>query len=175
MFVDFARALGRVARVVSYASAALAAIVLVSMTAFILIEIALRETIGVSSNVMVEFVGYGLAAMTMLGAADTAREGGLIRMNLLLYFVAPWGRRLIDGFCVICAIAMVSFFTWFVYLDMHRSFVREYMTDSLVSIPSWLPPLPMFCGLLAFLFQLFSILLLVLADQGAVVDAVEEI
>ena len=55
----------------SKAGAAAAALILVGMAAYVLIEIALRATRGSGTNVLVEFVGYGLAGLTFLAASST--------------------------------------------------------------------------------------------------------
>ena len=80
----------------------MAGIILISMTAYTIIEIARRTVFGTSSNVLTEFVGYGLAAMTMLAASQTMRDGGLIRVNILLQFASPRVRQVLDAFCLLC-------------------------------------------------------------------------
>ena len=155
-----------IAKVTQY----LAGFVLIAITVYTLIEIALRVMFGISSNVLVEFVGYGLAAMTFLGAAQTMREGGLIRINIFLQFAPPRLRQALDAFCLLCGIAIVAFGAYFVWFDMHRSFERGYETDSVVPLPLWLPPLGLFIGMVAFVLDMAIQLALVLSNKAALAD-----
>ena len=162
--------LTRTAEWVAKASAVVAGMILIAMTAYTIIEIARRTIFGTSSNVLVEFVGYGLAAMTMLAASQTMREGGLIRVNIFLQFAGPRVRQLLDAFCLLCGIAVMGLAAWFVWVDMQRSFTRGYETDSLIPLPLWLPPLGLFIGMVAFLFNMAAVLVLVLAKNAVLAD-----
>lgn len=162
--------LTRIAASISKTGSLLAGLVLIAMTAYTVIEIGLRALFGISSNVLVEFVGYGLAAMTFLGAGQTMRDGGLIRINVLLQFAPPRIRQALDVFCLLCGIGVVGFAADFVWLDMQRSFVRGYETDSLVPLPLWLPPLGLFVGMVAFILDMGAHLVLVLTRKQKLAD-----
>lgn len=144
------RALGALSRAARFA----AGLILVGMTAFILVEILLRLTRGTGTNVLVEFTGYALAGLTFLAASATMREGGMVRVGILLTRVPAGVRRVLDTFCVLCGIATIGAATFFVARDMLQSLERGYETDSLVALPMWLPPVPLLLGLVAFLLDL---------------------
>lgn len=160
----------RIAALVSRASSLLAGVVLVAMAGYTVIEIVRRVVFGSASNVLVEFVGYGLATMTFLGAAQTMRDGGLIRVNVVLNFVPLWVRRILDTFCLLCGLAVVGFAARFVWIDMLRSYTRGYQTDSLVPLPAWLPPLGLLIGMLVFLLDMAVHLALVVVGRRRVAD-----
>jgi TRAP-type C4-dicarboxylate transport system permease small subunit len=160
----------RAGEIIARVTAYLAGFVLIAMTAYTLIEIALRALLGISSNVLVEFVGYGLAAMTFLGAPQTMREGGLIRVNIALQFAPPRLHQVLDAFCLLCGIAIVAFGAYFVWFDMRRSFERGYETDSVVPLPLWLPPLGLFIGMVAFVLDMTIQLALVLSGKTKLAD-----
>ena len=162
--------LTRIAEWIAKSSSVMAGIILISMTAYTIIEIARRTVFGTSSNVLVEFIGYGLAAMTMLAASQTMRDGGLIRVNLLLQFASPRVRQVLDAFCLLCGMFVLGLAAYYVWLDMQRSFTRGYETDSLIPLPLWLPPLGLFIGLAAFLLNLAAVLVLVLANKAVLAD-----
>lgn len=161
-----AGAAGRLSRL----SSLLAGFILIGITGFTLWEIARRALFGTSSNVLVEFVGYGLAAMTFLGASQTMRAGDLVRVNVLLQFTPPRLRRAFDAFCLSCGLAVVGFAGWFVFQDMHRSFLRDYETDSVVPLPLWIPPLGLLMGMLVFSLDAIALLLLVFAGRYRLAD-----
>jgi TRAP-type C4-dicarboxylate transport system permease small subunit len=162
--------LAAAAATLSRLSSLLAGFVLIGITGFTLWEIARRAVFGTSSNVLVEFVGYGLAAMTFLGASQTMRAGDLVRVNVLLQFTPPGMRRALDAFCLACGLAVVGFAGWFVFQDMLRSWVRDYETDSVVPLPLWLPPLGLLIGMVVFSLDAIVLLLLVLAGRYRLAD-----
>jgi TRAP-type C4-dicarboxylate transport system permease small subunit len=159
---------------ISTGASFIAGLILIAITAYSIIEIVSRTLFGVSSNVLVEFVGYGLAAMTFLAAGRTMREGHLVRVNVVLQFCPPGVRRLLDAFCLLCAIAVVAMVAYYVWLDMHRSFMRGYETDSLVALPMWLPPLGLFAGMVAFVLDMLVYLLLVVTGRLRLADDASE-
>ncbi|WP_011583023.1 MULTISPECIES: TRAP transporter small permease [Chelativorans] len=128
--------------------------VLVAMTAYMLVEIVLRWTLGVSSNQVVEFVGYGLATMTFLGAAQTVRDGGMLRINLLLYFLPEGVRKAFDLLCIAIGIFAISFVGYYYCVDMYSSYVRGYETEGVIALPLWVPPLGLVLGSVLFLVEM---------------------
>ena len=88
--------IARLSRIASITSA----VILIYVTAHTLLEITLRTLFSVSTAVVVEFAGYGLASMTFLALSDTMRAGTLVRVNVLLNFVPKGVRRALDAFCV---------------------------------------------------------------------------
>lgn len=162
--------LTRIAEWIAKASSVVAGTILIAMTAYTIIEIARRAVFGTASNVLVEFVGYGLAAMTMLAASQTMRDGGLIRVNILLHFASPRVRQVLDAFCLLCGMFVLGLAAYYVWLDMHRSFTRDYETDSLIPLPLWLPPLGLFIGMVAFMLNIAAFLVLVVTDKAVLAD-----
>ena len=160
----------RLAEWTSGGSSAVAGFILISMTAYTVIEIVRRTVFGTSSNVLTEFVGYGLAAMTMLAASQTMRDGGLIRVNVLLQFASPRVRKVLDAFCLLCGMFVLGLATYYVWIDMQRSFTRDYETDSLIPLPMWLPPLGLFVGMVSFLLNMAALLFLVITESLVLAD-----
>lgn len=146
----------RLVGLLSRFTGALAGVVLALLGGYILLEIGLRALRGSGTNVVVEFIGYGLAALTFLGASATMRDGGMVRVGILLERAPRGVRRLLDVVCLLCGLGAVGLLAWFVGVDMLRSFQRGYETDSIVALPQWLPPLPMFVGMLVFLLDMLA-------------------
>jgi TRAP-type C4-dicarboxylate transport system permease small subunit len=161
-----ARGIGALSRATRLA----AGLILVGMTAFILVEILLRLLRGTGTNVLVEFIGYALAGMTFLAASGTMRDGGMVRIGLVLSRVPAGVRRILDMFCVLCGIATVGTATFFVTREMWQSFQRGYETDSLVALPSWLPPVPLLLGMVVFLLDMLLQLALVASGRLVLPD-----
>lgn len=164
-----------VVHLLSKVSAAAAALILLGITGFVLVEIALRLVRGSGTNVLVEFVGYGLAGMTFLAASSTMREGGLVRVSILLERVPAGVRRVLDTLCLLATIAAVGIAAGFVGADMWRSYQRGYETDSLLALPMWLPPLPLMLGISVFLLDMLVHLVLVATGQIRIADESPEV
>jgi len=154
----------------SKASAASAALILVGMAVYVLIEIAMRAFLGSGTNVLVEFIGYGLAGLTFLSASTTMREGGLVRVSVFLERCGPSVRRALDTLCLVTTIVVITVFGWYVSIDMWRSFDRDYETDSLYPLPMWLPPLPLMLGVVIFLLDMLLHLVLVVRGQALLAE-----
>ena len=65
---------------------------------------------------------------------------------------------------------VLGFAACYVFLDMQRSFTRDYETDSLIPLPLWLPPLGLFIGMVGFLLNMAAYLALVLANKLVLAD-----
>lgn len=165
MLAGAQRAIGALSR----GTRLLAGVLLVAMAAYTLVEIALR-LLGRPSNVVVEFVGYGLAGMTFLAASSTMREGGMVRVAILLSRMPAGVRRWLDLFCLACGIATLGTAAWFVAEHMLQSYDRAYETDSLVPLPAWLPPLPLLLGLVAFVLDMLLHVVLVARGEVRLAD-----
>jgi TRAP-type C4-dicarboxylate transport system permease small subunit len=158
---------GRIVATLSRAAGALASLVLVLLAAYILLEIGLRAVRGTGTNVLVEFIGYGLAALTFLGASATMRDGGMVRVAIVLERLPAGARRLLDVLCILCGLLSVGLLAWFVGADLLRSFDRGYETDSIFALPQWVPPLPMFVGMIVFLLDMLAQLVGIVARGHA--------
>lgn len=151
-------ALSRVAGVI-------AAMVLIYVLGHTLVEITLRTLFDRSTNVVIEYAGYGLAAMTYLGLSDAMRAGTLVRVSVLLNRMPRGARRVLDAFCVLVTLFATLFVIWFVWVDMSRSYAREFWTESIVPLPAWLPPIGLIVGLAVFALDLLLHFVLILRGE----------
>lgn len=155
-------------------TSALASIVLVYVALHTLTEITLRTLFNVSTNVVVEFAGYGLAAMTYLALADAMRAGSLVRVNVLIDRLPDRARRALDAFCVLVTLLVTLFIVYYFWLDMRRSFVREFYTESIIPLPAWLPPIALVVGLASFAIDLLLHLVLILRGEARLASSQSE-
>ena len=143
----------RLARLAGHASALL----LVLMLLHTLVEIALRP-LGLSTFVLEEMLGYGVAALAFLALGLTLEEGGLVRVNLLLERLSRWPRvrrgvELIAaaGTLVVTGMAIRAFGA-----SVVRHYVRGYTSGTLADVPMWIPEGVFLLGLVLFWFQLVA-------------------
>ena len=156
-----ARAIGWLSR----GAAVVAGIILIYVLGHTLVEITLRTLFGRSTNVVIEYAGYGLAAMTYLGLSDAMRSGTLVRVSVILDLLPRGARRWLDAFCVLVTLLATLFVIWFVWVDMSRSYARDFWTESIVPLPAWLPPIGLIVGLAVFALDLALHLVLVLRGE----------
>ena len=161
--------MGRTIAAISRLAAGLSSAILVYVTVHTIAEIALRTLFNRPTNVVVEFAGYGLAAMTYLALSDAMRAGSLVRVNVLLNLMPTGIRRALDAFCVLNALLITMFLAWYVWFDMRRSYIREFQTESIVPLPAWLPPTALLVGLIVFAVDLLLHLALILRGEAAIV------
>lgn len=104
-----------------------------------------------------DFTGFFLAAASFLALAHTLRAGGHIRVTLLTGRLAAPRRRLAEIAVTAAALAMTAHATWYVAGLVHESYAFGDRSSGMVSVPLWLPQLPVLAGL--------AILALALADE----------
>ena len=94
-----------------------------------------------------DFSGYALAAATFFGLAYTFREGGHIRVTLV---IQKWraGPRLIQELLVLfMALLLVSFMSFYSIHMVWESYIFEEVSSGYVSIPIWMPQVPVAIGI----------------------------
>jgi TRAP-type C4-dicarboxylate transport system permease small subunit len=113
--------------------------------------------VGLTIPSYADFTGFFLAASTFLALAYALRAGGHIRVTLLTGRLPDGIRRVFEIVVVIVALAMSAFATWYVILLVYESIEFGDRSSGMVSVPLWLPQLPVALGLV--------ILTLALADE----------
>lgn len=149
----FQRVASRLGRLAGHA----AALLLVLMFLHTLVEIALRP-FGLSTFVLEEMLGYGVAAVAFLALALTLEDGGLVRVNLLLERLSRWprARRAVElvaagGTMIVTGMAIRAFGA-----SVVRQYVRGYTSGTLADVPMWIPEGVLLLGLVLFWFQLVA-------------------
>jgi len=109
-----------------------------------------------------DFSGYALAASTFFGLAYTFREGGHIRVTLVIQRLKHSTRHYQELFILILGLALVSYMTWYCSYMVWESYVFEEVSYGYIPIPLWIPQTPVALGMLglnlAVLDQLIAVL-----------------
>lgn len=114
-----------------------------------------------------DFTGFFLAAATFLALAYTLRAGGHIRVTLLLGRLPAGAQRIFESAVVFVALAMSAFATWYIILLVHESIEFGDRSSGMVSVPLWLPQLPVALGLVVLTLALADELVGLLRGQPA--------
>tara|TARA_R110000868_G_scaffold162903_3_gene394848 strand:- start:340400 stop:340936 length:537 start_codon:yes stop_codon:yes gene_type:complete len=143
----------------SWLGAYLAAITLVGMVSFILLEIVLRTVFDSSTFVMDEMVGYGVAATTFLALPYALGEGNIIRVELLFSHVSARKRKLLEMFSCLVGLVVTCVLISFVWIRVARAWSRNSVSSSIAEIPMWIPQGIILAGLCLLFLQLIALLI----------------
>ncbi len=115
-----------------------------------------------------DFSGYALSASIFLGLAYTFREGGHIRVTLVIQSWSPRWRRTQELSVLLFAVVLSGFMTWYCWTMVWESYVFEEVTHGYVPIPLWVPQVPLGVGVSALLLAVLDALIQTL--QGKMPD-----
>ena len=148
------------------AGAVMAAAVVVAMLGHILLEIVLRSVFNTSTYVLDEFVGYGVAASTFLGLGYTLKDGGLIRVSLVLARIRNRAmRQLVELLCIVACFSLFALIWTNFWNSIVRNWTRGAVSETVAEVPMWIPEGLLLLGLTIFLLQLLAYAIRVVKGQ----------
>lgn len=95
-----------------------------------------------------ESSGFCLAATTFLGLAHTLKQGGHIRINLLVRYFKGKAATAVHLWCCAVAGITVGYFCWESLLMTVDSYEFNDLSPGLLALPIWIPQTGMTFGLL---------------------------
>lgn len=103
-----------------------------------------------------DFSGYLLAAASFLALAYTFRNGGHIRVTLLIHLLsAGVQRRMTYGVLLLFAV-IVGWGAWHICYLVYESWSFEELSQGYIAIPLWIPQVPMALGAVLFFVALID-------------------
>ena len=108
------------------------------------------SAIGLAIPSYSDFTGFFLAAASFLALAGTLRDGGHIRVVLVIQHLGPKSRRAFELWCVGLAALLALYFTWYTALLTRESYVYNDLSSGMVAVPIWIPQAAMLAGLVVF-------------------------
>ncbi len=106
------------------------------------------SAIGLTIPSYADFTGYFLAASSFLALAFTLREGGHIRVSLIISHFSPGLRHVTEIWCTGLATCMSLYFTWYTFSLTRESFTYNDLSPGMVAVPIWIPQTAMLGGLI---------------------------
>lgn len=128
------------------------------------VEIVARSFFDVSTHSMDEFVGYAVGAMTFLSLAYTFRERKHIRVSILQSFVRGRAAIAVEVICIVLTFVMTAFLARYVFRTFARDWTRGTVSPTLTETPIWIIDGVILLGLILFLLQLLTSLVLTIRD-----------
>ncbi|MEX0409590.1 TRAP transporter small permease [Aquibium sp. LZ166] len=163
-------ALDRAASILSAFAALIAGTMLVAMVGHTILEMVLRAFFNTSTFVLDEFVGYEVAALTMLGLGHALNTGGLIRVNLLTRLLGTTAQRRVELAVVILVFALCLYLSRYHLLAIEAAYARGTRSNTLAQTPLWLPLAVFVAGLVIFMIQLLAYALRLLGGGNPIRD-----
>ncbi len=105
------------------------------------------SAIGLTIPSYADFTGFFLAAASFLALAYTLRQGGHIRVSLVISHFNPTLRHIIEIWCLVLASAVTIYFTWYTFSLTHESYTYNDLSPGMIAVPIWIPQTAMFMGL----------------------------
>jgi TRAP-type C4-dicarboxylate transport system permease small subunit len=103
-----------------------------------------------------------LAASSFMALAYALRAGGHIRVTLLTTRLPEQAKRIVEIGVVLIALCMSAYATWYMGFLVYESLEFGDRSSGMVSVPLWIPQLPVLTGLailtIALMDELVSLL-----------------
>jgi TRAP-type C4-dicarboxylate transport system permease small subunit len=145
--------LDRISAGVALVAAQVAAAILFAVTCLILTEVVLRSFFATSTQIVEEYVAYGLGTMIFLALAHAMRSGVLVRVDILLGRLGPTSRRFFEIACCATTLIAMSFVVHYLSVRVGRDFTRGTISMTRAATPMWIPHLIVCTGMVIFMFQ----------------------
>jgi TRAP-type C4-dicarboxylate transport system permease small subunit len=123
------------------------------------------SAIGLTIPSYADFTGFFLASASFLALAYTLREGGHIRVTLVIGNLPEGGRRLFEVWCVGLATFIAGYFVWYTARLVYESFSYNDLSAGMVAVPIWIPQSGMLVGLIVLFIALLDELVLVVSGK----------
>jgi len=95
--------------------------------------------IGLTIPSYADFTGFFLAAASFLALAYTLREGGHIRVSLLLHNLPLKVQHAFEIWCLSLVAAITLYFTYYTGSLVYESWSYGDLSSGMVAVPIWIP------------------------------------
>jgi TRAP-type C4-dicarboxylate transport system permease small subunit len=118
------------------------------------------SAIGMTIPSYADFTGFFLAAASFLALAHTLREGGHIRVTLIISHLNEKLRHVFEIWGLLLCSAATLYFSWYTLMLIRESYIYDDLSSGMIAVPIWIPQSTMLLGLvvlsIALLDQLFD-------------------
>ena len=133
----------------------LSGLCIIGITLLIMAQI-IGRLFGVLVPSVEDFSGFCLSASIFFGLAYTFREGGHIRVTLLIRRLSSGKRRIQEWLNLLAAFALSGFITYYCCHMVWESYVFNDVSDGYIPVPLWIPQLPVGLGSIALLLAVLD-------------------
>lgn len=119
--------------------------------------------VGLTIPSYADFTGFFLASASFLALAYTLREGGHIRVTLVISHLPAGIRKILEIWCVGVAAIITVYFTWYTARLTWESYSYNDLSAGMIAVPIWIPQCGMLFGLLVLSIALIDELITVIS------------
>lgn len=105
------------------------------------------SAIGMTIPSYADFTGFFLAAASFMALAHTLRQGGHIRVTLIISHLSSRIRHIFETWCLLLATGITIYFSWYTYLLIRESYTYHDLSSGMIAVPIWIPQSAMLLGL----------------------------
>lgn len=162
----------RAQRLLANAMLALAGLALLGMMALVSVHVGMRAIFGTGIRGTEELSKYLMIFVVYAGLAATLRDGGFIRMDLVLRRLPPRVRRVVERSMRFVSLVFLVVLTWFTSTLAWSSWQQGTESIGVLRTPLWIPQSVMALGCAVISVQVFVLLLI--PREGRDTSAIEE-
>lgn len=156
----------------SLIAAQVAVVILVGVTGLILTEIVLRSFFAMSTQIVEEYVAYGLGTMVFLGLAQAMRIGALVRVDFILGKLRAGTRRWFEIASCATTLIVMSFVVYYLSIRVGRDFSHGTISMTRAATPMWIPNAIVCAGMVIFMVQVLVYMINLLKGGPLIKDEV---
>ncbi|WP_103763186.1 MULTISPECIES: TRAP transporter small permease [Roseovarius] len=160
------------------AAGGLAALFILAIVVLVFAQVALNladkitvgltgKGLGVTIPSYADFTGFFLAAASFLALAYTLRAGGHIRVSLVTQALGERSRHALEIVVTAIGLVMSAYAAWFMILLVLESHEFGDKSSGMVSVPLWIPQVPVALGLIILAIALTDELVALLRGRSA--------
>ncbi len=123
----------------------------------------LGSAIGLTIPSYSDFTGFLLAAASFFALAYTLREGGHIRVVLVVGRLPDRMQKYVELWCAGFGCAVASYFCWYTAKLTYESYQYHDLSSGMIAVPLWVPQMAMLLGLIILTIALVDELVTVLS------------
>jgi len=134
------------------------------------------SAIGLTIPSYADFTGFFLAAASFLALAYTLREGGHIRVTLILTRLNEKLRHIFEIWSLLFCSTVAVYFTCYTFLLIRESYTYNDLSSGMIAVPIWIPQSTMLIGLIVLSIALIDELISVIrGNKPGYADAGESL
>jgi len=144
IFINVVKGVSRLCGVLAAAGLAAAILVVCQM-------VTLRYFLGESTIWQTEFVTYAIVAATFVGSPYVLLIRGHVNVDLLPHYVGQSARMVLALTASVASLIFCLLLAWYGWRYFHEALSGGWRTDTVWSLPLWIPilPLPVGIGILS--------------------------
>jgi TRAP-type C4-dicarboxylate transport system permease small subunit len=123
------------------------------------------SAIGLTIPSYADFTGFFLAASSFLALAYTLRQGGHIRVTLLITNLSGTVRHIFETWCLLLATTVTLYFSWYMLDLVRESYAYNDLSSGMIAVPIWIPQSFVLLGLVVLSIALLDELICALENN----------